>query len=198
MAWNPTPEVQVARDAAKALTKAGRFIDRIVLLFTTEQGQIGYASYGKDSNHCGQARRLADVVYERGLEAMENIPDFHHRHGHGVSNGSDIDWKGLEKEVILKIRLLRTSINAFPGPGANDATRQMYVRDLVMPAIELLGRFCNCVNIAQDEPTTGPVCDDCGCPSPEPETLHEATGIRICNACETKAAEKAREYVRDS
>ena len=35
MAWNPTPEVQVARDAAKALTKAGRFIDRIVLLFTT-------------------------------------------------------------------------------------------------------------------------------------------------------------------
>jgi len=39
---------------------------------------------------------------------------------------------------------------------------------------------------------------DCGCPSPEPETLHEATGIRICNACEAKAAEKAREYVRDS
>ena len=48
MAWNPSPDVQVARDAAKALTKSGRFIDRCVILYTTEQGQMGYASYGKD------------------------------------------------------------------------------------------------------------------------------------------------------
>jgi len=44
------------------------------------------------------------------------------------------------------------------------------------------------------EPTTGPTCDDCGCPSPDPDTLHAASGIRICNACENKAAAKAREH----
>ncbi len=44
-----------------------------------------------------------------------------------------------------------------------------------------------------DEPTTGPVCDDCQCPSPDPDTLHAASGIRICHACEDRAA-KAREY----
>lgn len=192
MAWNPTPEVQVARDAAKALTKAGRFIDRCVILFTTEQGQIGYASYGKDSNHCGQARRLADVLYERAAEAVENIEDFHHRQR--ATDGSDIDWDGLEREMSMKLRLLRRSLDAFPGPGNNEVTRTMYMRDLVLPAVELLARFGNCVNLVQDEPTTGPVCDDCGCPSPDPESLHEATGIRICQACEDRAAAKAREH----
>lgn len=196
MAWNPTPEVKVARDAAKALTKAGRFIDRCVILFTTEQGQIGYASYGKDSNHCGQARRLADSIYERAIEAMELIPDFHHRHSSDIGDGSGIDWDGLEREMVMKLRMLRRSLDAFPGPGNNEVTRKVYMRDLVMPAVELLGRFGNCVNIVQDEPTTGPVCDDCGCPSPDPETLHEATGIRICHACEDRAAAKAREYER--
>lgn len=44
------------------------------------------------------------------------------------------------------------------------------------------------------EPTTGPVCDDCGCPSPDSDTLHSASGIRICHACEARAAAKAREY----
>lgn len=146
MAWTPTPEVQVARDAAKALTKSGCFVDRCVILYTTEQGQVGYASYGKDSAHCGQARRLADTLFEQAMETVGGLPAFHHRHGNRVSDGSGIDWKGLEEEVILKMRLLQTSV----GTGMDAATRQMYVRDLVMPAVELLGRFCNCVNITTE------------------------------------------------
>lgn len=47
---------------------------------------------------------------------------------------------------------------------------------------------------ARREPTTGPVCDDCQCPSPDPDTLHGESGIRICHACENRAAAKAREY----
>lgn len=147
MAWNPTPEVQVARDAAKALTKSGRFIDRCIVLYTTEQGQIAYASYGKDSAHCGQARRLADEAYDRVHQVFHENNEYHHRHDHQKLDGSAIDWDSLENEVMTKLNLLRESLRAFEGDA--DA-RHAYVRDLVIPAAELLGRFCACVNIQED------------------------------------------------
>lgn len=37
----------------------------------------------------------------------------------------------------------------------------------------------------------GPLCDRCGCPSPSPETLHEPSGTRICQACEEADANAA-------
>lgn len=163
MAWNPTPEVQVARDAAKSLTKAGRFVDRCVILFTTEQGQLGYASYGKDSAHCGQARRLADVLYERASEAMEDVEVFHHRHDGDIAEGLGINWNVIEREAVLKLRLLKESLIAIPEGDA----RRMYMRDLVMPAVELLARFMNCVNIAEEPQTI---------PAPGGETKDRAHG----------------------
>lgn len=145
MAWNPSPDVQVARDAAKALTKSGRFIDRCVILYTTEQGQMGYASYGKDSNHCGQARRLADAVYERAMEALEDLEEKHL--GSRPTDGTAIDFGALENEVVLKIRMLKASL----GAEMDQHTRTMIVRDLLMPAAELLARFCLCVNVEESK-----------------------------------------------
>jgi hypothetical protein len=60
MAWNPSKEVAVARDAAKAL---GDRVDRCIILYTTESGQIGYASYGKDRRLCEQAKQIGDSIY---------------------------------------------------------------------------------------------------------------------------------------
>lgn len=62
MAWNPSPEVAVARDAAKALGA-----DRVVITYTTPAGQIGYASFGQTKELCAETKRLADKLYERAM-----------------------------------------------------------------------------------------------------------------------------------
>ncbi len=62
MAWNPTPEVAVARDAA------GKFgADRCVVLYTLPDGRIGYASYGSTKPLCDETKRLADKLYDRAM-----------------------------------------------------------------------------------------------------------------------------------
>lgn len=73
MAWNPKPEVAVARDAAKRLSAITKTqVDRVVVLFTNTNGNIGYASYGDTAVNCGKARRLADRLFD---VAMEVCPD---------------------------------------------------------------------------------------------------------------------------
>jgi len=67
MAWNPSKEVAVARDAAQRLNA-----DRVVIVYTTSNGQFGYASYGRDKNLCAEAKRLGDVLFERTREHLEN------------------------------------------------------------------------------------------------------------------------------
>lgn len=69
MAWNPSPQVAVARDAAKAL-KA----NRCIVLYTNEQGQIGYASYGETKQLCKEAKQIADSVYEAAMDWFEVMP----------------------------------------------------------------------------------------------------------------------------
>ena len=59
MAWNPSPEVAVARDAAGRLGA-----DRAVIVFTLPDGRFGYASYGKTRELCANARKLADRLFE--------------------------------------------------------------------------------------------------------------------------------------
>lgn len=68
MAWNPSPEVAIARDAARQL-KA----NRIVILYMTELDQIGYASYGETKPLCDETRILADVIYEAAMTHYEAI-----------------------------------------------------------------------------------------------------------------------------
>lgn len=59
MPLNPSPEVQIARDAAKKLGA-----DRCIVTYTMPDGRIGYASYGVDRERCENAQKLADVMYD--------------------------------------------------------------------------------------------------------------------------------------
>ena len=59
MAWNPTPEVAAAREFAR---KFGA--DRVVILYTTAAGPMGYASYGETKALCADAKRLGDELYD--------------------------------------------------------------------------------------------------------------------------------------
>ena len=61
MAWNPSPEVAVARDAAAKLGDA----PMVVILYVSKDGQnLGMASYGKTRQLCAAAANLGRHVYE--------------------------------------------------------------------------------------------------------------------------------------
>jgi len=153
MAWNPSPEVQVARDTAAGIghvTKAN--IDVCVVMWIDDQSRAGYASFGRTPVLCGMARRVADVAYEsvQDSEKFDAICHATVRGDERASDGSGIDFDALEAEVVGKLRLLRASIAA----EMDQTTRTRYVRDLVIPAAELLARFCACVNIQPEEAST--------------------------------------------
>lgn len=54
-----------------------------------------------------------------------------------------IDWKGLEGEVVFKLRILREMLRATPMP-----LRLKMLEDLALPNIRLLAEFCS--NIKED------------------------------------------------
>ncbi len=61
MAWNPTKEVAIARDASKQLGDA----QMVIVLWVTNDGkQLGVASYGKTKALCADAKIIADSVYD--------------------------------------------------------------------------------------------------------------------------------------
>lgn len=60
MAWNPSPEVAIARDAAKRLGDADQCI---VIYLNWERGMIGMATYGKTPSLCREAKSLGDVAF---------------------------------------------------------------------------------------------------------------------------------------
>lgn len=61
MAWNPSHEVAVARDAAKALDDAPMCV---VLWITKDASRIGMASYGQTKQLCGKAGELGKHLLE--------------------------------------------------------------------------------------------------------------------------------------
>lgn len=60
MAWNPSPEVAVARDAAKALGDA----EMCIVVWFTRDNQLGMASFGKTKSLCQQAGIIGDQIYD--------------------------------------------------------------------------------------------------------------------------------------
>jgi len=66
MAWNPAPEVKVARDVAKKLGD----VPMCIVFWVTDDNQLGMASYGKTKELCSEAGKLGDVLYERCLEKL--------------------------------------------------------------------------------------------------------------------------------
>ena len=59
MAWNPSKEVAVARDAAKALDAK-----QAIVLYVMDNGQYGMASYGQTKDLCKQAGRWGDRLFD--------------------------------------------------------------------------------------------------------------------------------------
>lgn len=69
MAWNPEPEVAVARDAAKALGD----VPICVVIWLTNDGQrVGVASYGRSRALCDDAGRLGKHIHKAALKWGED------------------------------------------------------------------------------------------------------------------------------
>lgn len=67
MAWNPSGEVAIARDAAKQLGNASQ----CVILWVTPSGeQLGMVSYGKTKVQCYDAGKLGDHLYDCAMAWM--------------------------------------------------------------------------------------------------------------------------------
>lgn len=72
MAWNPSPEVAAVREAAKVMAQsAGVAVTKCVVIYETEDGRIGYASYGANKNLCASAKAWADGL----LAYSEDTPE---------------------------------------------------------------------------------------------------------------------------
>ncbi len=79
MAWNPSPQVAVARDFGK---KFGA--DRVVIFYALPDGRVGYASYGETKALCDTAGEVADAVLDEiswEFEVRRGVP-----HGAGGKN----------------------------------------------------------------------------------------------------------------
>ncbi len=65
MAWNPSPEVQVARDAAAKLAElSGVKVNRVVIVYTRDDRKMGYISFGATRELCAETKRLADTLWQ--------------------------------------------------------------------------------------------------------------------------------------
>ena len=70
MAWNPSPEVAVARNAALRLGDASM----CVVIWIDETGEhLGCASYGKTVVLCETAKGLGDVLYEKAMDYIATV-----------------------------------------------------------------------------------------------------------------------------
>ena len=59
MAWNPSPQVAIARDYAKKFNQ-----EQVVILAIDEHDNLSYASYGKSKKLCDGAEKIADIAFE--------------------------------------------------------------------------------------------------------------------------------------
>ena len=149
MAWNPRPEVKEVRDAARRMgEQLGSKVDRAVLLLTTEDGRIGYSSYGSNAERCGVAKRLGDAIYEAAMQQAEALELRHHRYGAlDLLPPDGPDFQGLANEVGDRLSMLAAAYANLP---ENEAKAAM-VRDLIAPACELLARFCAHVTVTDED-----------------------------------------------
>mgnify|MGYP001559828739 FL=1 len=70
MAFNPSPDVAVARDAAKKLGAT-----KCVVLYVLPDGHLGMASYGETKSLCKEAGKLGDKVFDMAMrDAWEVLP----------------------------------------------------------------------------------------------------------------------------
>lgn len=67
MAWNPSPEVAAARDAASKLNAGAA-----IILYWTGKGHVGMASYGKNTKCCKVAGLIGDELFDHIIKQSED------------------------------------------------------------------------------------------------------------------------------
>ena len=67
MAWNPSPQVAVARDFG---VKFGA--NRVIIFYVTPDNRVGYASYGKTKHLCDEAKIVADRCFDAIEEEFQS------------------------------------------------------------------------------------------------------------------------------
>ena len=68
MPWNPSPEVAVAREAARQLKAKA-----VVIIYVSDNGlQLGMASFSKDKKTCSAAANLGDALYADAIAEIGN------------------------------------------------------------------------------------------------------------------------------
>jgi len=65
MTWNPSPQVAVAREAAK---KLGAEVGCIIVFVNRET--LGMASYGHTRVQCGEMGKLGDRLYDEAMDYL--------------------------------------------------------------------------------------------------------------------------------
>ncbi len=69
MGWNPSPEVRVARDAAKALNAE---VGAVVIYLSHDT--LGFASYGHNKALCTKMSQLGEHLYAATLAYYADRP----------------------------------------------------------------------------------------------------------------------------
>ena len=60
MAWNPSPEVAVARDFGKKFS-----YNKVYIIGVNEdKGKFEVVSYGENKQQCSEAKKCADKIFE--------------------------------------------------------------------------------------------------------------------------------------
>ena len=69
MAWNPSPEVALARDLAAKLDA-----DQVMIItINYAKEQMGLITYGKTKKLCAEAKQLGDAAYEAARDRFEEV-----------------------------------------------------------------------------------------------------------------------------
>lgn len=76
MAWNPSPTVALARDAALAFGRIHRLgVRACVIIYELEDGRMSYASYGPDRKRCAAAQDWAERLLEHTEADRDEVGD---------------------------------------------------------------------------------------------------------------------------
>lgn len=71
MAWNPSPEVAIARDYGKKFNKT----KVIILSIDERQETFEVVSYGETKQKCAEAKKIADSLYSLICKRVLEISD---------------------------------------------------------------------------------------------------------------------------
>lgn len=108
MAWNPSPEVAVARDAARKLG-----VDQVmVVTIDYSKNQIGSITYGANKKLCAHAAQLGKAAYRAVFKAMEEGEFGSIEH---ADECDDSRYRLLAQEAVVALHMHRHAGLTEPG-----------------------------------------------------------------------------------